>query len=327
MRTEQAPNSFDLQLNKIEMVEAVAKLGSISAASKVLGISGLAVTRGIRSVEHSLDIVLFNRTKTGLVPTKFVIPFLKYGSQILHAAEATEVDLLKKNFRSQEEQKSYSLRIAAGMRSCHLWIIEAIRKISLHYPDMTISIDHDLLYLYRRILHNDIDIGITMRVLLPPILDGVKIQRLGFWRAYFVCRTDHPLTQRNSLNISDLQHYPLAGDYNLPVLMRVFESTHFDDGQFKSNPGWLMSATQVDGLGQTINLIKSSDHIAILPYEAIVDDLNTGNLMKLDIAGFCDLDLEVVFVYNDNDYAAPLSDFIATVLEIEQERHNRNSGC
>ena len=327
MRTEQEPNSVDLQLNKIEMVEAVAKLGSISAASKVLGISGPAVTRGIRSVEESLDIVLFNHTKTGLVPTKFVIPFLKYGSQILHAVEATEVDLFETNFRPQAEQKTQSLRIAAGMRSCHLWINEAIGKVSLQYPGMIISLDHELLHLYRRILHNDIDIGITMRVLLPPTLDGVKIQKLGFWRAYFVCRADHPLTKQNSLNISDLQHYPLAGDYNLPVLMRVFESSHFDGGQFKSNPGWLMSATQVDDLEQTLDLIKSSDHTGILPYEAIADDLNTGDLVKLDISGFHDLDLEVVFVCSDKDHAEPLADFIATVLKIEQERHTTKSPC
>ena len=327
MNVEQKSSPFDLQLNKIEMVEAVAKLGSISAASKVLGISAHVLARGIRSVEESLDVVLFNRSEAGLVPTKFVIPFLKYGSQILYEVESTKIDLAEKTFEAQTEQKRNSLRIAAGMRSCHLWINEAVRQIAHQHSDISVTIDHDLLYLYRRILRNEIDVGITMRVLLPPTPEGVKIQRLGIWRAYFVCRADHPLTKQNGLNISDLQNYPLAGDYNFPVLMRILESGHFDIDQFKADPAWLMSATQVDGLRQMIDLIKSSDHIAIMPYEVIADELSANELGRLDIAEFRDLNLEVVFVYRDDDHVEPLTEFIATVRRLETERHAKNKKC
>ena len=324
MNVERKHNSFQLQLNKIEMVEAVAKLGSISAASKALGISELVLARGIRFVEESLDVVLFNRSKTGLVPTKFVIPFLKYGSQILHEIEVTKVDLFEKSIENQSEQKAPSLRIAAGPRSRHLWIDEAVRRISSQYPDLPIAVDHDLLYLYRRILRNDIDVGITMRVLLPPAPDGVTIQTLGVWRTYFVCRPDHPLTRRNNLSLSDLHIYPFAGDYNFPILIRILESGHFDVDHFISNPEWLMSATQVDGLGQMIDLIKTSDHIAIMPYEVIEEELNNGNITKLDIAEIRELNLEVVFVCRGDDYVEPLANFMSTVRHIEEERHKRD---
>ena len=327
MKSERKQNQFELQLNKIEMVEAVAKLGSISAASKALGISEIVLARGIRSVEESLDVVLFNRSKTGLVPTKFVIPFLKYGSQILHEIEVTKVDLFEKSIKTQSEHKAPSLRIAAGPRSRHLWIDEAVRHISSRHPDLPITVDHDLLYLYRRILRNDIDVGITMRVLLPPTPDGVTIQTLGVWRTYFVCRPDHPLIKRISLTLSDLQLYPLAGDYNFPVLMRILESGHFDVDHFKSNPEWLMSAARVDGLGQMIDLIKTTDHIAIMPYDVIEDELNNGDLAKLDIAEFSNLNLEVVFVYRDNEYIEPLANFISTVQFLEEERHKKNNKC
>ena len=327
MSVEQKPNPFDLQLNKIEMVEAVVKLGSISAASKVLGISALAVAKGIRSVEESLDVVLFNRTNTGLVPTKFVIPFLKYGSQILHEVEVAKVDISQKVSKDLTEQTQHSLRIAAGMRSCRLWINEASKQVSLRHHDIPISIDHDLLYLYRRLLQNDIDVGITMRALLPLAPEGVKIQTLGVWRAYFVCRTDHPLTRLKNPNVVDLQSYPLAGEYNFPVLMRILESGHFDIEHFKSHPDWLLSATHVDGLDQMNDLIKSSDHIAIMPYDVIADEIRNRDLAILDIAEFRDLKLEVVFVYREEDKNEPLAEFVATVRNLEDARHKMDERC
>ena len=327
MSVEQKPNPFDLQLNKIEMVEAIAKLGSISAASKVLGISPLALARGIRSVEESLDVVLFNRTDTGLVPTKFVIPFLKYGSQILHEVEVAKVDLSQKISKDPTEHSQPSLRIAAGMRSCRLWINEAAKQVSLRRPDAAISIDHDLLYLYRRVLQNDIDVGITMRVLLPLSPEGVKIQTLGFWRAYFVCRPDHPLTRLKNLTVADLQSFPLAGEYNFPVLMRILESGHFDIDHFKSHPDWLLSATHVEGLDQMSDLIKSSDHIAIMPYDVIVDEIENRDLAVLDIVEFRDLKLEVVFVYREDDKSESLAEFVATVRHLEDARHRMDDRC
>jgi DNA-binding transcriptional LysR family regulator len=327
MNIEQKLNPFDLQLTTIELVEAVAKLGSMSAAAKVLGISPLAVATGIRSVEESLDVVLFNRSNSGLVPTKFVIPFLKYGSQILHEVEVTKVDLSQKISKNLTEHEPQSLRIAAGMRSCRLWINEAAKQVSLRHPNIPISIDHDLLYLYRRLLQNDIDIGITMRVLLPLAPEGVKIQKLGIWRAYFVCRKDHPLTRLKNPNVADLQPYPLAGEYNFPVLMRILESGHFDIDHFKSHPDWLLSATHVDGLDQMNDLIQSSDHIAIMPYEVIADDIKNRNLVILDVAEFRDLRLEVVFVYREDDRNEPLAEFIATVRHLENERHEINDMC
>jgi DNA-binding transcriptional LysR family regulator len=163
-----------------------------------------------------------------------------------------------------------------------------------------------------------------MRVLLPLMPEGVKIQKRGVWRAYFVCRPDHPLAKRKNLNISDLHDYPLAGEYNFPVLMRILESGYFDIDQFKADPAWLMSATQVDGLGQMIDLIKSSDHLAIMPYEVVANELDKHDLAVLDISEFRELKLEVVFVYCDGNQTKLLADFIDSVLSLEGFRHNKS---
>ena len=81
---------------------------------------------------------------------------------------------------------------------------EAVQKLSEKHSNRSFVVDHDLLYLYQRLLNDEVDVGVTMRVLLPSNAEGVTIQKLGTWRAYFVCRPGHPLADIPSLTISDL---------------------------------------------------------------------------------------------------------------------------
>ena len=328
MNSQNETHRQSLKLKKIEtieavtMIEAVAKLGSLEAASNALGVSKPVLTKSIKTVEEELDLKLFHRTRVGLKPTEFVVPFLKHGSRILLEIENTKSALLKTMRNTHPHKSKDEFRIAAGPRSCRLWVNEAVQRLSEKHSDRNFVVDHDLLYLHQRLLNDDVDVGVTMRALLPSHAEGVTIQKLGTWRAYFVCRPGHPLVDIDRLTISDLQNYPLAGDYNLPVLIKILEASYFNLGQWGLVSGWLMSATRLNELDEMIDLVKSSDHIAILPDDLISDDLFNQRLFKLDIAEFRDLNLEVIFAYKDHhDLGAPLESLFEIVKGIEDDRH------
>jgi len=83
-----------------------------------------------------------------------------------------------------------------------------------------------------------------------------------------------------------------------------------------------MSATQVNELDEMVDLVKSSDHIAILPDDLISDNVLNQQLIKLDIAEFSDLNLEVIFAHKDqHDLGAPLESLFEIVKVIEDDRH------
>lgn len=304
------------------MIEAVAKLGSLDAASKALGITKFVLKKNILAIEQELDLELFNRTDMGLQPTNYVLPFLKHGSRVLLEIENTKSALLRARSQTQSKKDSGEFRIAAGMRSCRLWINEAVKTLSEVYSDRSFVVDHDLLFLSQRLLSGEADVGVTMRPLLPPNPSGINIQKLGTWRGYFICRSGHPLSGRESVSVSDLRSFPLAGDYNLPVLVKIFEASHYDVGQWSFLSGWLMSATQLNEFDDMIDLVKTSDHIAILPDDLISDDLFHHRLVKVDISEFLDLNLEVVFAYKDQEVMdAPLTSLFEIVKDIEEDRH------
>jgi hypothetical protein len=64
-----------LTFRKLEMVEAIAKLGSVSAAAEAMGVSQPALSQGIQSIEAELGVTLFSRGPRGLQPTSFAQPF------------------------------------------------------------------------------------------------------------------------------------------------------------------------------------------------------------------------------------------------------------
>ncbi|WP_162651444.1 LysR family transcriptional regulator [Lentilitoribacter sp. Alg239-R112] len=69
--------------NEIRTAAQVAKLGTISAASEVLGVHRATVTRHIDALESSLGGKLFQRHTRGFTPTEL-------GQELLRIAEATD---------------------------------------------------------------------------------------------------------------------------------------------------------------------------------------------------------------------------------------------
>jgi DNA-binding transcriptional LysR family regulator len=58
-----------LKTQYVELVDAIASLGSLAAAAKALNKSQPAITKALQKVESELGIVLFHRVPSGIVPT------------------------------------------------------------------------------------------------------------------------------------------------------------------------------------------------------------------------------------------------------------------
>jgi DNA-binding transcriptional LysR family regulator len=67
---------------------AVMRTGSLSGASRALGVAQPTVRRQIEALEETLGVVLFTRSQTGLVPTDAATATLPYAEAMASAAEA-----------------------------------------------------------------------------------------------------------------------------------------------------------------------------------------------------------------------------------------------
>src|ERR1700733_2124448 len=67
---------------------AVMRTGSLSGASRTLGVAQPTVRRQIEKLEEVLGAVLFTRSQTGLAPTDTAVTTLPYAESMAGVAEA-----------------------------------------------------------------------------------------------------------------------------------------------------------------------------------------------------------------------------------------------
>ncbi len=306
-----------LTFRKMEMVEAIAKLGSVSAAANALGVSQPALTQGIRSLEGELGITLFSRGPRGLEPTSFVQPFLAHIDTIRIGLAETALELgQKKNPAPQR-----FLRISAGIRSCKVWVDEAIEALRQTNPDLKLTVDHELLHLYSRLIEDEVDIGITMTDLIPEASRRIVIEPLGQWRLVFICRPSHALVNQKNLTLDQLRAFPLAGHFNYPVILRLFNGNNGDFGSLDLSKSWPTLSAPIETLDFIKAVVASQDCLAIVPRSTVEQELKEGSLVALDIGGSMQFFVKLILVYLREKANVPsVTQFVHAIKQVEARR-------
>jgi len=306
-----------LTFRKLEMVEAIAKLGSVSAAAEAMGVSQPALTQGIQSIEAELGDTLFSRGPRGLQPTSFAQPFLKHIDTIRVEMAETQRELEQ----SEEQPRGDHLRVTAGIRSCKIWVDKAVKQMRQSDPDLKVTIDHDLLPLYTRLMADEVDIGVSMTNLVPEGSKQIIIEPLGQWRVLFICRADHPLANQKNLTLDQLRAFPLAGHFNFPVILRLFNESNGEFGRLDISEGWPTLSAPIESLEFLSTLLRNNDCLAIMPRSSVARELEEGSLTALHIAGDTEFYAKLVLVYLREKASQPeIVNFIKTVKEIEAAR-------
>jgi len=299
------------------MVEAIAKLGSVSAAAEAMGFSQPALTQGIQSIEAELGVTLFSRGPRGLQPTSFAQPFLKHIDTIRVEMAETQREL------EQPKDKTHTLqlRVTAGIRSCKIWVDQAVKQMRQSDPALEVTIDHDLFPLYTRLMADEVDIGVSMTDLVPEGSKQIIIEPLGQWRVLFICRADHPLANQKNLTLDQLRAFPLAGHFNFPVILRLFNESNGEFGRLDISEGWPMISAPIESFEFLSTMLINNDCLAMMPGSTVARDLEEGSLTALHIAGNTKFYVKLVLVYLREKASQPeIVNFIKTVKEIEAAR-------
>jgi len=306
-----------LTFRKLEMVEAIAKLGSVSAAAEAMGISQPALTQGIQSIEAELGITLFSRGPRGLQPTSFARPFLNHIDTIRVELTETRLELEQ----PKADNNSHTLRVTAGIRSCKIWVNQALKQMKQSDPALEVTLDHDLLPLYSRLMADEIDIGVSMTDLVPESSNQIVIEPLGQWRVLFICRADHPLANQKDLTLDQLRAYPLAGHFNYPVILRLFNEGNGEFGRLDISDGWPTLSAPIESLEFLTTMLQTNDCLGIMPRSGVARELEEGSLTALHITGNTEFYVKLVLVYLQSKAFQPeIVNFIKTVKQIETAR-------
>ena len=122
-----------VDLGWVRVFAAVGKLGSLSSAAEILGLTQPAVSYQVRRLEEQMGVSLLQRQHRGVELTR-------EGRKLFDIASRTvgDIDSLVRSFRSQSERPAIRLRTDYAFSS--LWLIPRMHAFRLLYPEMDIQI-------------------------------------------------------------------------------------------------------------------------------------------------------------------------------------------
>lgn len=142
--------------DRLRIFHSVAEAGSLTHAGEKLHLSQSAVSRQIRALEETLNVILFHRHARGLILTEqgeLLFDATSKMSQKLETAEA--------RIRDSEEEVFGELRVTTTTGFGTLWLAPRIGRLYEQYPELDID-----LILEERVLDlpmREADVAIRMK--------------------------------------------------------------------------------------------------------------------------------------------------------------------
>ncbi|CAE6949511.1 Bacterial regulatory helix-turn-helix protein [Vibrio sp. B1FLJ16] len=116
------------------MFESAARLGSFAKASEELCVTTAAVSKQIKLLEETLDIQMFNRSKSGVELTSQGVQYLESATRALQILEDEA-----NSFIDVDEGISV-LNVEVGLCFLHFWLLPKLDSFRQHYPKIQINL-------------------------------------------------------------------------------------------------------------------------------------------------------------------------------------------
>tara|TARA_B100001057_G_scaffold467749_1_gene526192 strand:+ start:611 stop:1516 length:906 start_codon:yes stop_codon:yes gene_type:complete len=185
--------------DKLRIFHAVADAGSLTHAGDTLHLSQSAVSRQIRTLEESLNTILFHRHARGLILTE--------QGELLFEATRTmskRIDAATARIRDSEEEVFGELRVTTTTGIGTIWLAPRLNKLYEAYPELKID-----LMMEERVLDlpmREADVAIRMKE--PSQADLIR-KRLMFVRIGLYATRDYIAQHGAPETIDDMKYHRL----------------------------------------------------------------------------------------------------------------------
>jgi DNA-binding transcriptional LysR family regulator len=185
--------------DKLRIFHAVADAGSLTHAGDALHLSQSAVSRQVRSLEESLNTVLFHRHARGLILTE-------QGELLFDATRSMNkrIEAATARIRDSEEEVFGELRVTTTIGFGTLWLAPRLPKLYEKYPDLNID-----LMLEERVLDlpmREADVAVRMKE--PSQADLIR-KKLMAIRMRLYASPDYLAQNGAPETMEDMRHHRL----------------------------------------------------------------------------------------------------------------------
>jgi molybdate transport repressor ModE-like protein len=190
-------------LGALELLLAVARLGSLGRAARELGITQPAASSRVRSMERQLGVALVDRSPRGSRLTDAGALVTDWARRIVEAAEAFDVGA-----QALRDRRDSRLRVAASMTIAEYLLPGWLIALRAERPDTAVSLlAGNSTIVAERLLADEADLGFVEGPTVPAGLDAVVI---AHDHLIVVTAPGHPWARRRRpLDAAELASTPL----------------------------------------------------------------------------------------------------------------------
>jgi DNA-binding transcriptional LysR family regulator len=268
---------MDIDIRLIRHVLALARHRNFARAAEHLNLSQPALSRSIARLEETLGVVLFDRTREGVIPTDFGRVVIERGQDILRRGQELQRELDLMHGLEVGELSivagPFPHAISAGRALSRLLGSRGGLRVRLAQQSPRGAVE--------QVLDGSVDLGIAdlrewgddSRLQLEPLP-----QHIGFW----VARADHPLAGRRGLALADVLAYRLICS-PLPRQLVEFVGDFPAAGHADSDKGLFYPAVSLDAISFGPQIAAVSDAVMLTPIGIVALGLERGELAILDL--------------------------------------------
>jgi len=187
---------------QVRCLLAMEGCGSFRAAARRLGITEASLQRAARTLEQVLGAVLYRRTASGVHPTPLGKTFARQMRAVVEQVEA-----LVGALNAYEMPKERRVVIGVLMLDPSILIVNAIKELSLQFPDARVVMVNDTYEaLLNKLLRDEIDFILGLLKQPDPVFD---FSEQALYRECYcaVARRNHPLMRQAAVTVDDLRVY------------------------------------------------------------------------------------------------------------------------
>ena len=193
-----------MNTRQLEVFWAVMRTGSVTAAAKLLHVSGPAVSRVLTHLEQSIRFPLFDRIKGRLHPTSEALRLMESVNSVYGDIQGIEI-LIK----DLAQRKQGLLSVASSPGIGQELIPRAIVRLQRQQPGLRIRflcLNHEPLK--DQLLQGRYDLGVSTLPMNHPQLTSQLVARSEL---VCICPWSHPLAEQDGASADELKRFPFIG--------------------------------------------------------------------------------------------------------------------
>jgi len=259
----------------LEHFLAAYEARSLGRAASQLGLSQPALSKSIRKLEAALEVPLFDRTTSGIVPTVYAETLARRGRSI-SADVRNSIDELRMLRRGEAGEVRMGIAPALATEFMPRVILQASQR----HPSLVIKVTEGLFdSLSRGVLSGELDFALTN---LPDegLAPGLAWQALFRDRFVVCCGRDHTLASRRRIQAEDLLDHswitPPREGMAWQRLVDLFAAA-------SCPPPRAAIATNSAALIKSV--LCAGRFLTFVPRHFVLPDLQRGDVVELAVAG------------------------------------------